>query len=223
MKTRGYQSYIWVYILGTALTLANGLFWHSELLFHLSLTLLYCILFYKGVHILLCYSKTAKIQPTLSRVIFHKTYRTFRLRVALFWLAFIGLCILGKYVLHVATQYFYSCTFFFLFLDRIFVNKLCLLQKFCDPKGAIVPCCCGCPCRGWDLMMIHTPLLFALKLSWSLESLLVILSSILALFSLVQWEIQKYHLVELRKKCAKPCDLKLCMEHRMEKTCPDRH
>lgn len=208
-----YQHYIWVYVLGTALTLGNGLFLQNALLTHLSLALLYGILFYKGVYILLRYQKTANCHQPMDRGAFSKTYHRFRLRVVLFWLAFIALCFLGKFIFLVERIYFYSCTFFFLFLDRWFVNAVCLLQKFSDPKGLVVLCCCGCPCRGWDLMMIHTPLLFALQMQGGVENILILLSSLLAVLSLVCWEMQKYHLVELKPKCPTACDLKLCREH----------
>lgn len=220
MKARGYQSYIWVYILGAILMFANSMFWHNDPLFHLCLLVLHSILFYKGMHIFLCYRRTFNRYPCpeAERRVFTKTYHPFRVRVALFWLAFIVLCIIGKFVLHLERQYFYSCTFLFLFLDRYFVNVVCLLQKFCDPKGSTVLCCCGCPCRGWDLLMIHTPLLFALEFQWATEAIFNLLVSILALFSFLQWETQKYHLVEVRKKCTNACDLKFCKEHRSKKT-----
>ncbi len=217
MKFRGYPYYIVAYILGTVVTLVNALFLRSTLVFRVALVVLYSILLYKNIHILLRYEKTGGRYKAEDRRSFGKTYRLFRIRVALFWLAFIGLCGLAKFVAHLDKVYFYGCTFFFLFLDRWFVNGICLLQKFSDPKGRTVLCCCSCPCRGWDLMMIHTPLLFALSPQGGLENGLILLSSTLAVFSLVQWETHKYQLVETRPKCAKSCDLKLCREHRSTK------
>lgn len=194
--------------------LANALFWQNNLCFNLCLILLYCIVFYKQIDILRCYRKTKAIKTNVDKQSFDNTYHSFRVKVALFWIAFVVCCIIGKYLLHIKAQYFYSCTFFFLFLDKVFVNMTCLLKKLCDLKGTTVLCCCGCPCRGWDLLMIQTPLLFALDFSLSAYSFLIILSSILAIFTFIQWEKQRYSLVRVMPKCAKSCDLKLCLEYR---------
>lgn len=213
MNFRVFRCYKWVYLLGVMLTLTNAIFLHSAVLLVGSLVGLYCILFYKGVHILKLYRSHDNGHESIPRKLFDKSYRVFRVRVALFWLAFIGLCVLSKFVFHLGCQYFYSCTFFFLFVDKFFVNKICLLQKFSDPTGTMVLCCCGCPCRGWDLMLIHTPLLFALSAQSLLQNSLILFSSIFAVLSFILWEIHKYHLVEVRQKCAIPCDLKLCREY----------
>ncbi len=213
MRFKGYQSYVWVYIIGTVLTLINGLIFQNTYLSIFSLVMLYGILFYKGLHILMCYKKTEHRYQRVQREAFAQKYRTFRIRVALFWLAFVALCIIGKFVLQMDKLYFYSCTFFFLVLDRLFVNVGCLLRKFSDLKGKTVLCCCGCPCRGWDLMMIHTPLLFALHRQDMVENVLICLSTVLAICSLIAWERGKYALVEVRNKCAKSCNLDLCREH----------
>lgn len=213
MKFHRYQYYKWVYILGTALTFVNAMFLQSRAIAISALVLLYSILFYKGIHILRCYKKTADKHENTNKGEFNKTYRLFRIRVALFWLAFIALCLVGKFVFLLERAYFYSCTFFFLFVDRYFVNAVCLLQKFSDPKGIMVLCCCGCPCRGWDLMMINTPLLFALTHDALAENIFILLCATLAVLSLICWETQKYKLVEIKEKCQKPCDLKYCREH----------
>lgn len=213
MSILRYQQYRWVYILGAGVTFVNALFLHNALLSTVSLVVLYGILFYKGIHILRCYRQTNRQHASMDKAVFTKTYRVFRVRVALFWLAFIALCVTGKFIFHMARGYFYCCTFFFLFLDRWFVNVICLLQKLSDPRGTVVLCCCGCPCRGWDLMMIHTPLLFALEHQNMLENALILLSSALAVASFFCWETHKYHLVEVRKKCPVACDLQLCKEH----------
>lgn len=213
MSVRGFQHKIVIYILGTLLILLNGFWLHSRILFQITLAGLYCILFYKGIRIQFRYGKSHKRHNPMDRAAFAKTYRQFRVRVALFWLAFVALCALGKWVVKIESFYFYGCTFFFLFLDRWFVNVFCLLQKFSDPKAKVVVCCCGCPCRGWDLMMIHTPLLFALQRQSGVENGLILLSSTLGVLSFLGWERQKYQLVEVRHKCKKSCDLKLCREH----------
>ncbi len=213
MKIRKYQQYIWVYVLGTGLTFVNTQFLHDSALSKFCLVVLYGILFYKGMHILRCYQQTETLHTSMDKEVFTKTYHVFRMRIALFWLAFVGLCFVGKFIFHIARGYFYCCTFFFLFLDRWFVNVICLLQKLSDPKGTMVLCCCGCPCRGWDLMMIHTPLLFALQNQGGIKNALILLSSMLAALSLLCWEIHKYHLVEVRQKCLTSCDLTLCREH----------
>lgn len=212
MKIRKYPYYQWVYMLGAVLTLINGIKLHNVSVSICSLVMLYGILLYKSIHILRCYKRTGSVHPSMRRREFTKTYGLFRLRVALFWLAFIVLCLLGKLMFKINHHYFYGCTFFFLCLDRWFVNGICLLQKFSDPRGKTVICCCSCPCRGWDLMMIHTPLLFALEPQWSLENGMIILSSTLGLISLICWESNKFHLMDVRPKCPTSCDLKLCRE-----------
>lgn len=208
-----FHYYKWVYIFGAILTFSNAMFINNKFLLISCLVIMYCILFFKGIHILKQYKKTRNTNQSIPKKIFDTSYRIFRSRVALFWLAFIVLCYLGKFVFQISHQYFYCLTFFFLFLDKFFVNVVCLLQKFSDPTGKIVLCCCGCPCRGWDMMLIHTPLLFALNQDSLIQNLMIIISSILAVLSLIQWEIHKYHLVEIRPKCSYSCDLKLCREH----------
>lgn len=214
-KFRQYKYYMWIYIIGTILTLVSSLVIQNANLLYGCLFVLYCILFYKGVHILYCYKKAKeKAYQSFDKKKFSETYNIFRLKVALFWLAFIVLCIIGKFVIKIDYHYFYICTYFFLALDRVFVNVGCLLQMCSDPSRKIVKCCCGCPCRGWDLLMIHTPLLFALNNQNMIENLFIILSSILAVLTIIGWEKEKYFLVEVRKKCVKTCDLNLCREHK---------
>lgn len=213
MRFFAFHYYKWIYILGSIFTFIAAILLNNKYLFIFCLVILYCILFYKAVHIILLYIKTSNIYKSIPKKIFDKSYRFFRIRVALFWLAFIGLCSLGKFIFHIGYQYFYCLTFFFLFVDKFFVNKICLLQKFCDPTEKIVLCCCGCPCRGWDLMLIHTPLLFALNQYSLIQNVFIIVNSILAVISLIYWEIHKYHLIEVRPKCAITCDLKMCREH----------
>ncbi len=211
MKFCVFRYYKWIYLAGSALTLLASILLNN-LLLAICLVLMYSILFFKSLNILYLYRKTSKKHQSIAKKIFDASYRVFRVRVALFWLAFSCLCALGKFVFEIGSHYFYWISFFFLFLDKFFVNVICLLQKFCDPKGTTVLCCCGCPCRGWDLLMIHTPLLFALSQYNPLQNVLIIISSFLALLSLIYWEIHKYHLVVIRPKCAKSCDLKLCRE-----------
>lgn len=215
IKLKEYRYYIWVYILGAVLTFCNTMFWQNGSISTISLLVLYCILFYKGIHILVCYKRTEDKEKRYAKASFGEKYSLFRMRVAMFWLAFIALCVLGKFELKLDTGYFYSCTFFFLLLDRLFVNVGCLLRKCSDPKGEMVRCCCSCPCRGWDLMMIHTPLLFALQKGSVEENIFISLASVLALISFVCWETEKYYLVEEKEKCPKACDLRLCKEHRV--------
>ncbi|WP_317855544.1 hypothetical protein [Chakrabartyella piscis] len=214
-KFREYRYYRWVYVMGTICTFVNGMWLHNTQLFYLSLVVLYCILFYKGIHRIISYQKAEeKNYPSVTKKEFAKKYQPFRIKVFLFWLAFIVLCTVGKFVAQIEHWYFYSCTFFFLFLDRFFVNVYCLLRKFSDPKGEDVICCCGCPCRGWDLLMIHTPLLFALEPQMILENRVIYISSGIAFLSILYWEKSKYALVEVKKMCAKACNLSLCRENR---------
>lgn len=214
MKSKSYPWYMWVYAVGTIVTLINCRFFQNTILFHLSLVVLYGILFYKGIHILHCYRHSQHRYSPIDKADFAQTYRPFRIRVSLFWLAFIALCVVAKWVVSIDAAYFYSCTYFFLLLDRLFVNVGCLLQKFSDMHPKVIQCCCGCPCRGWDLMMIHTPLLFALQSQAIVENSLICLSSALAAIALYWWEKTKYSLVEVRGKCANACNLTLCREHR---------
>lgn len=214
VKFRQYEYYRWVYIIGTVLTFVNCTFVQNVYVTRLSLLVLYGILSYKGIHILMRYRKIENKFEKADKVAFGETYHPFRFRVAMFWLAFVVLCVLGKFVVKIDHRYFYCCTYFFLLLDRLFVNVGCLLRKFSDPKGDMVICCCGCPCRGWDLMMIHTPLLFALHQQGMMENTCICLSSVIAMISMVCWEKQKYSLVEVRKKCIKACNLTLCRENK---------
>lgn len=213
-KFNQYQNYTWVYLIGAVLTLVNGIWFQNAYLMYACLFLLYCILFYKSLHILVAYRQAAnKGYQKVDAKAFAATYNPFRLRVSLFWLAFILLCFFSKFVLQLDDYYFYSGTFFFLLLDRWFINIKCLLRLFSDPKKKIVQCCCGCPCRGWDLMMIHTPLLFALEYQAVLENAFVAVSSIIAAVSLLCWEKAKYSLVVVKTQCATPCNLTLCREN----------
>lgn len=205
--------YLWIYAVGTVLTFVNYMFIRSQYLSDFCLFILFCILFYKSTHILMCYKKSEHKYKKLDKRVFVAKYRQFRCRVASFWLAFVVLCILGKIFIQIEYYYFYSCTYFFLLIDRLFVNFGCLLQKFSNTKNKIVVCCCGCPCRGWDLMMIHTPLLFALNRQHVIECVLICASSALAVISMVYWESGKYHLVEEKPKCPKVCNLSKCREY----------
>ncbi len=206
--------YTWVYLTGAVLTFVNGVWLKNVYLAQACLFVLYCILFYKGVHILIAYRRTKqRAYQSIEKSLFAKTYRTFRLRVLGFWLAFAALCVVAKFVLKLNHDYFYCCTYFFLLLDRLFINVRCLLRTFCDPKSKVVLCCCGCPCRGWDLLMIHTPLLFALQYQAVLENALIATSSIVAAVSMFCWEKAKYSVVVAKKKCAGPCNLSLCREN----------
>ncbi|MFI3212345.1 MAG: hypothetical protein R3Y24_03300 [Eubacteriales bacterium] len=213
----GLKYYIWVYILGTIFTFINYMFVQSIYISNILLCVLFSILCYKGISICIHYKQARqKNYFSFGRKEFSEKYKGFRIKVLLFWIAFILLCMIGKFVIQLRYQYFYSCTYFFLLLDRVFVNMGCLLQKFSDPRGKVVLCCCGCPCRGWDLLMIHTPLLFALNSENIIENILIGISSVLAVISMVQWEKEKYSLVEVRKKCANTCNLSLCREHRSD-------
>ncbi len=216
VKFKKYQNYTWVYLIGAVLSLANGLFFQNKTTASACLLLLYCILFYKSAQVLIASRRAAaKAYPRAAAHDFAQKYNPFRLRVLLFWLAFALLCVIGKFVWQLESYYFYSCTFFFLLLDRWFINIKCLLRLFCDPRKKIVECCCGCPCRGWDLMMIHTPLLFALQYQAVLENAFVAVSSIIAAVSLVCWEKAKYSLVVVKAQCATPCNLSLCRENQL--------
>lgn len=214
-RYKQYRYYIWIYVAGAVLTFANSMWIQSKFLFYPCLVVLYGILFYKGIAIFMHY-KNARLRNycSIDKKEFSDKYRWFRIKVALFWLAFIILCLVGRLVFEIDYQYFYSCTYFFLALDRWFVNEGCLLRKFSDFKNKTVKCCCGCPCRGWDLSMIHTPLLFAISAQSIAEDVLICVSSILAVISLINWERAKYRLVEVRAKCPKVCNLSLCRENR---------
>lgn len=212
-KFRDFSYYKWVYIAGIIITFLNCMFIHSVQLMKVCLVVLYCILFYKGIEILRRYKKVGKkAYQKIDKRIFDAKYRSFRIKVFLFLFAFIILCMIAKFVVKIDYNYFYSCTFFFLLLDRLFVNTGCLLRIFSDAKN-VVSCCCGCPCRGWDLIMIHTPLMFALNCQCVLENVLIVASSVLAFISFVCWERNKYILVETRERCEKACNLSLCREN----------
>lgn len=213
IKFSEYRCYKWVYIAGALLILLNCLVIDSVHFMKICLFALYSILFYKSVEILQKYQKINKTAyKKIAKKEFSFKYSSFRLKVFLFWSAFIILCFIAKFWLKIDHNYFYSCTFFFLLLDRLFVNEGCLLRKFSDAKKTVI-CCCGCPCRGWDLLMINTPLMFALNNRYAFENIFIWISSILAVISFVSWEKRKYILVVVRKKCLKPCDLSLCREN----------
>ncbi len=215
VKLRQYPWYMWAYLLGTVLTLTNYAFLKNTYIATFCLFALYCVLFYKGVHILISYKRTEqKGYQSVDKKQFAAKYNPFRVKVLLFWLAFVALCIFGKFVARIEHYYFYSCTYFFLLLDRWFINVKCWLRAFSDTKKQVVQCCCGCPCRGWDLMMIHTPLLFALEYQALFENALIAVSSIIAAVSMICWEKAKYSVVEVKKKCPRPCNLSLCRENR---------
>lgn len=112
-KLKQFHYYIWVYIIGAILTFINGKWIQNTFLTYLCLAILYCILFFKGIHILFLYKKASKKKyPIITKKKFTKQYRPFRMKVFLFILAFLVLCVLGKFVLHLNNYYFYSCTFF---------------------------------------------------------------------------------------------------------------
>ncbi|MFI3169450.1 MAG: hypothetical protein R3Y06_05875 [Faecalibacterium sp.] len=215
IKVKSYQSYTWIYALGAVLTLVNGLLLQNKYISKICLFVLYLILFYKSVQILIHYNRTEKKQyQSIDKKQFANRYSPFRLRVLLFWLAFAALCVVAKFAMALEYHYFYSCTYFFLLLDRLFINVGCPLRFFSDPQKETVLCCCGCPCRGWDLLMIHTPLLFALHAQALVQNSVIMLSSALAAISFLCWENAKYRLVENRKKCPTSCNLSLCKENR---------
>lgn len=205
------------YLVFSILTIMNIIYFKVECLFVIMRVILYCILCYKGVKILHRYGMASKKNnPVAVKKEFRVQYRWFRTQVALWWIAFIVICGMVKHIWKLDYNYFFFLSFFLLALDLIFVNVVCLLKVFSDPKAKVVKCCCGCPVRGWDLLMINTPLLFAYNTDIRAENLLTVLVMILAIASFIRWEQSKYYLVEIRNKCKKSCELQLCVENRVK-------
>lgn len=214
-KLRNYKVYISFYMVLCILMYLNEKFWEHESIAIICRIILYAILFFKGIKILQRYSRSAKksLVPA-GKTEFASKYRGFRISISFWWIAFIVLCGVVKYIWTVNYNYFFSLSFLLLATDLIFVNYACLLKIFSDPKGKVVTCCCGCPVRGWDLLMINTPLLFAYNTDVPLENIFTGIAMILAISSFFAWEKYKYILVEVRTRCKKSCNLKLCIENR---------
>lgn len=219
-QSLGYKICICLYILFFALVVCNQILWNIKIVESLLRIVLYGILLFKGIGIIYRYSKAINKQPGAKQVFvddkkkFTQKYRWFRLQVSLWWIAFTIICGIVKYIWNTDYNYYFGLSFLLLAVDLIFVNYTCLLQIFSDPKAKVVKCCCGCPVRGWDLLMINTPLLFAGNTDVPSENIFTIIAIILAVISFMYWEKNKYTLVEIREKCARSCDLKMCVEYR---------
>lgn len=198
----------------SVLTFANEVLWKHEFLAVCCRVVLYMILFYKGIVIWYRYYKTAsKGYVEIEKKAFRKKYRGFRTKVSLWWIAFAVICGVAKHIWMLSCNFYFALAFCLLAVDLIFVKTICLLQLFSDPKAKVVKCCCGCPLRGWDLLMINTPLIFAFRLDNLFEDILTVIAIFLGVVSFIYWEKYKYILVEDRSKCQSCCELKLCREY----------
>lgn len=203
------------YILLSLLTFINQFFWKIEVLSIILRMIMYGILYYKSIKMLYIYHKAhKKTYPSAVKTEFKERYKWYRTQIILWWAAFAVLCGVSKCVWNLNYNFYFSLAFFLMAVDLIFVHTVCLLQIFSDPKGKVVKCCCGCPVRGWDLVMVVTPFLFAYNTDFILENILTLLTIILSTIVFVYWERYKYFLVEVRKKCNTFCDLKICIENR---------
>lgn len=204
------------YLLFCVIIVGNEMFWKQEYLSVLCRYVIYVILVYKGVKILGRYYKASKKDYLETpKQEFRNKFRWFRIQVSLWWIAFTIICGVVKFVWNIHYNYYFGLSFLLLATDLLFVNETCLLQIFSDPKAKVVKCCCGCPVRGWDLLMINTPLLFAFNPDRIFENICTICVLILAVISFICWEQSKYILVENKEKCQKSCELRMCIENRV--------
>ncbi len=204
-----------VYILLSLLTFCNQLLWKHEMLATALRVIIYVMLYYKSIKMLYIYNKAAKKEyPSAIKSEFNERYKGYRTQIILWWTGMAVVCGAVKFVWDLDYNYYFSLAFLLLAVDLIFVHSICLLQVFSDPKAKVVKCCCGCPIRGWDLVMVNTPFLFAYNTDNVGENLLTLIAIILSIFTFVYWERYKYFLVEVRRKCDNFCDLKICIENR---------
>lgn len=204
-----------VYIVLSVLTFCNQLLWKHEMLATILRGVIYVMLYYKSIKMLYIYNKAAKKEyPVANKKEFNERYKGYLTQIILWWSGMAVVCGAAKYIWNVNYNFYFSLAFLLLAVDLIFVHSVCLLQVFSDPKGKVVKCCCGCPIRGWDLVMVNTPFLFAYNTDNVGENLLTLIAIILSICTFVYWEKYKYFLVEVRRKCDKFCDLKICIENR---------
>lgn len=204
-----------VYILLSILTFCNQLILKHEILATILRITIYVMLYYKSIKMLYIYNKAAKKEyPSAIKTEFKERYRWYRTQIILWWAGLAVLCGAAKYIWHIDYNYYFSLSFLLLAVDLIFVHSVCLLQVFSDPKAKVVKCCCGCPVRGWDLVMVNTPFLFAFNTDVVWENFFTLAAIVFSIYTFVYWERYKYFMVEVRNKCKTFCDLKICIENR---------
>lgn len=195
----------------------NAIFFSNNHISRIGKGVLWLILIYREIKILHNYRTVSKANlESIDKPEFHKTYRPYRIKVMAIWLIFVGVCIAGKFIENLSADIYFCVALFFFFLDLAFINILCPLKLLSDPKKKAVTCCCGCPCRGWDILMINTPLFFAISSKYLYEEILTIIVILIGIVTFIQWERMKYVLVVNKKiKCAHSCNLSRCIEYKV--------
>lgn len=210
-----YRYYMWTYFVLAMIVGVNAVFFSLELVTRLGRGILLGILLYREVKMLHSYRGiSTHSEKEIEKSNFTEKYRPYRVKVLLIWILFAVLCIGMELAMKVATDIYFAIALLFFFLDLLFINTICPLQVLSDPKKKAVTCCCGCPCRGWDILMINTPLFFAVNSDYIYENVITMIAIILGIVTFVQWERRKYVLVVDRKvKCAHSCNLSRCIEY----------
>ncbi len=216
IKLKKYSYNMWVYFILGIVVILNAVIFSDNLISRLGRGILLFILMYREFKILRSYNKIEFVsQSKLEKKEFDKRYRPYRVKVMAIWILFAVLCVAMEALMQVASDIYFSIAFIFFGLDLLFINKLCPLQVLSDPKKEVVVCCCGCPCRGWDILMINTPLFFAIKSDYLYEEILTVIAIIVGIITFIQWERGRYTLVvDKRVKCAKSCNLRQCIEYK---------
>lgn len=217
MKLKKYTYHMWGYLVLGIIVGVNAICESSEIVDRLGKLLLLGILFYREIKMLCSYKKIpTRNERAIDKGEFVERYRPYRIKVMLIWILFGCLCVAVKLAIQISNGAYFAMAFIFFSLDLVFINHLCLLQVLSDTKKKAVTCCCGCPCRGWDILMINTPLFFAIKSEYMYEEILTIVAIILGFLTFIQWERKKYVLVIDKKvKCAEHCNLSRCIEYRV--------
>jgi len=128
-------------------------------------------------------------------------------RVAFFLISllFYGGCFIANIVFDLPAAALIGLAYLLFAVDALFFTKRCLLNDIINLLcNTPLRCCVSCPVRGWDIVMLALPCTYALFKTeiMPLTQICIVIFAVLALASLVGWEITKYGVITVKRNCA---------------------
>ncbi len=127
-----------------------------------------------------------------------KSYFLYVRFILCIWLVFLCACMLVSRLFAPSPLLFLAGVFFLYALDMVFYSAFCFLNYLANRiYKTEIRCCYLCPVRGWDLLMLHLPLLFVWPaVSMFLKPVLLCVL-VLSVLGFLFWEYGKFFVLPL--------------------------
>ncbi|MBR1737968.1 MAG: hypothetical protein IJ736_13320 [Firmicutes bacterium] len=140
-----------------------------------------------------------------------KDFMGYRTIIALYWLFFVICCVAANFVFYVDSISYLIGVYFLFALDIVFCTNYCFLNQLAYYLTKTkIKCCYGCPVRGWDMLMLTSPVLFLYNDVHIFSKIWIIISVALSIIAMAYWEKIKFYFISIiitHEGCDRICNI----------------